>query len=49
MNSSASSVKFRGMTSLFVFKGMDILEFGTRENVVSFGKLVHLLDSVDTI
>lgn len=48
MNSSASSVKFHGMTCLFVFKGMEILEFGTWENV-SFGKLVYILDSVDTI
>lgn len=32
-----------------VFKGIAILESGTRENVVSFGELVYFLESVDTI
>lgn len=40
--SSAASAKFHGRISRFVFKRLAILEFGTRENVVSF-------DSVHTI
>lgn len=31
-----------------VFKGIAILGFGTRENVVSFDELVYFLESVDT-
>lgn len=31
------------------FKGIAILEFGTRENVVSFGELVYFLESMETI
>lgn len=41
MNSAAASVKFHRRISQFVFKEMETLEFGSREDIVSFGEWVY--------